>query len=236
MVIARAIAGDSGLLTVATVVPEETDTLERSNVDATRATIEHYLESHAVSALVKVDSDADMADGLISLVKSYGFGPLVPNTVLLGQALTPDDPLKHAELLTLITPPAQPAHPARRRGPADSSAGAAYRRLVARDQGNVGLMLALAFLLTEHLVAAADAKNYQSLSRSSPPRPPPPRSQSATPQSAVPKRQPPPSEWSLEKRLWRRSAIDTEAPASRNQFNDFPPQNASRYEPVNVGI
>jgi hypothetical protein len=37
----------------------------------------------------QVESDVDVGDGLISPVKSYGFGPLVPNTVVLGQAATP---------------------------------------------------------------------------------------------------------------------------------------------------
>jgi hypothetical protein len=41
-----------------------------------RSTIEEYLQSHRVFALVKVESDEDAADGLISLVKSSGFGPL----------------------------------------------------------------------------------------------------------------------------------------------------------------
>ena len=101
IVIARALAGDSGLLTVAIVVPDSVYE-QAHRVEAIRAAIEQHLEAHHVPALVKVATDADVTDWLIALVKSYGFGPLVRNTVLLGKAETPDDPIRHAELLATI--------------------------------------------------------------------------------------------------------------------------------------
>ena len=101
VVIGRAMAGDNGLLTIATVIPDAAGVRDE-RVEAIRGSIEHYLESQQVPALVKVETDRDVADGLISLVKSYGFGPLVPNTVLLGKAETPADPERHAELLSVV--------------------------------------------------------------------------------------------------------------------------------------
>ncbi|HXW04625.1 MAG TPA: hypothetical protein VD833_05285 [Vicinamibacterales bacterium] len=145
VVMARALAGTSGLLTVATVVP---DSEAGDRVDAFRRTIEEYLAAQRVSALVKVESDEQVPDGLIALVKSYGFGPLVPNTVLLGQAQTPADPVKHAELLAFVQ--------RRRRNliilheGEDLPAVAQARRIDIwwrGHRGNLGLMLALAFLL-----------------------------------------------------------------------------------------
>jgi solute carrier family 12 (sodium/potassium/chloride transporter), member 2 len=88
------------------------------------------------------------ADGLIALVKTYGFGPLVPNTVLLGKAKTPDDPIRHAELLWTVQ------H--RRRnlvivheGEELSDLESARRLDIwwGGERRNIGLMLALAFLL-----------------------------------------------------------------------------------------
>jgi hypothetical protein len=156
VVIGRALAGDSGLLTVAMVVPDGDSRGDR--IDAIRRTIEEYLESHRVSALVKVESDVDVAEGLISLVKSYGFGPLVPNTVLLGQAATPADPRTHAELLSTIQ--------RRRRNLVVVHEGEDLPQLQqARridiwwrgHRGNLGLMMALAFLLKKDEVwSAAD--------------------------------------------------------------------------------
>ncbi len=147
VVIGRALAGGSGLLTVATLIPDS-EARGGHRLEALRNTIEEYLQSHRVSALVKVDSDTDVSDGLISLLKSYGFGPLVPNTVLLGQAATPADPRKHAELLSIVQ--------RQRRNLVIVHEGKELAILQqARridiwwrgNRANLGLMLALAFLL-----------------------------------------------------------------------------------------
>ena len=147
VVIGRALAGESGLLAIASVVPDD-PSIGTDRLDGLRRAIEEYLSAQRVAALVKVESEADVGDGLISLVKSYGFGPLVPNTVMLGQAVSPRDPRKHAELLATV----------QRR----------HRNLIVVHEGedlpevrqarridvwwrghrrNLGLMLALAFLL-----------------------------------------------------------------------------------------
>ncbi len=147
VLIGRALAGDSGLLTVATVISQY-DARQGDRIDALKRAIEEYLRSHRVPALVKVEADADVSDGLISLVKSYGFGPLVPNTVLLGQADTPADPVKHAELLSFVQ--------SRRKNLVVVHEGEALPLVLEAKRidiwwrghrGNLGLMLALAFLL-----------------------------------------------------------------------------------------
>ncbi len=156
VVMGRALAGDSGLLTVAAVLPADNGESGRS--EALTASIEQYLDSHKVAALVRVESDPDVPAALMALVKSYGFGPLVPNTVLLGQAAAPADPIRHAELLTAIQ---------RRRCNLvvlhEGTSLPALRQARRIDiwwrghRGNIGLMLALAFLLKKHEVwEAAD--------------------------------------------------------------------------------
>jgi solute carrier family 12 (sodium/potassium/chloride transporter), member 2 len=146
IVVGRALAGPNGLLTVASVVPEPSS---GSAADTQRA-IESHLEGERIPALVKVIADRDVANGMLSLVKSYGFGPLMPNTILLGRAATPKDRLKHAELLTVVQ---------QRRGnliilhEAESLPSLRdARRIDLWWRGhaeNFGLMLALAFLMQQ---------------------------------------------------------------------------------------
>jgi amino acid transporter len=145
----RAFAGETGLLTVATVLPNAVAEDER-RVESVRNAIEQHLETEHIAALVKVETDDSVGDGLIALVKSYGFGPLVPNTVLLGKAAAPDDPVKHAELLSIIQ--------RRKRNlvvlheSEELVAVSEARRIDIYWRGqrhNLGLMLALAFLLKQ---------------------------------------------------------------------------------------
>lgn len=81
--IARAIARDRNLMTLATVVPEASWSAERAA--ATRDTIAAYLDRRGVRALVTVVPGDDPLEAARELVTAYGFGPLVPNMVLLGE-------------------------------------------------------------------------------------------------------------------------------------------------------
>ncbi len=152
VVIGRALAGESGLLTVATVLSNEDRDMDRRATDL-RSSVEKYLIQQKISALVKIVTDNNVTAGLIALVRSYGFGPLVPNTVMMGKAVTPENRVKHAELLALI----QRRHsnllilhegeelPVLRRARFVDIWWRGHR-------GNFGLMLALAFLLRKHEV------------------------------------------------------------------------------------
>ncbi len=152
VLIGQALAGETGLLTVATVVPEDIGD-KPGRLDKLRDTITQYLDDNKVSALVKIQTDRSVTDGLVSLVKSYGFGPLVPNTIVLGKAAMPEDPDRHAELLSLV----------QRRGrnlivvhEAEDIEDVSEARRIdiwwKGHRGNLGLMLALAFLLRKHPV------------------------------------------------------------------------------------
>jgi solute carrier family 12 (sodium/potassium/chloride transporter), member 2 len=150
VVIGRALAGESGLLTVATVLTDPGQDLDR-RATALRRTVEQYLEQQHVPALVKIVTDSSVTSGLIALVRSYGFGPLVPNTVMVGKSVNSDNPVQHAELLALIQ---------RRRSNLivlhegeDLPVLTRARRIDIWWRGhrrNFGLMLALAFLLKQH--------------------------------------------------------------------------------------
>ena len=152
VLIGQALAGETGLLTVATVVPEDIGD-KPGRLEKLRDTITQYLDDNKVSALVKIQTDRSVTDGLVSLVKSYGFGPLVPNTIVLGKAAMPENPDRHAELLSLV----------QRRGrnlivlhEAEDIEDVSEARRIdiwwKGHRGNLGLMLALAFLLRKHPV------------------------------------------------------------------------------------
>lgn len=81
---ANSITHNRGILTVATVLPG-------SDVDPKRlkkmeAYIGDFLSKRSVQALTRVVSAPDPFDGNEKLVKSYGLGALVPNTIILGDS------------------------------------------------------------------------------------------------------------------------------------------------------
>lgn len=98
--LANAIAGRQGLLTVAAIVSEEQATAER--IDSIEETMKSYLKKKDITALVKVIRNAAPLDGAMELVNTYGFGPLVPNTILVGITEKEENFIKFAELIKLI--------------------------------------------------------------------------------------------------------------------------------------
>ena len=144
--LADAISHGQGLLTVATVLPEASTTPER--LDSVTTTIEDYLEKYGVQALVKVQSAPDTLTGIQRLVDTYGFGPLVPNTILLGETERSEHFLAYAELIMRL-------YRTRRnviivREGEESPLLEPTPRIDVwwgRERSNAGLMLALAYLL-----------------------------------------------------------------------------------------
>ena len=85
--LAAALSRGRGLLTIASVVPEEGWTADRT--ETVRRTVHDWAARRGIGAFVRVHPAPDPWSGMRELVRSYGFGPLVPNTVLLG---APGDP------------------------------------------------------------------------------------------------------------------------------------------------
>jgi len=81
--LANAISYGSGFLTVAAVFPKEKVSADR--ITSLRQSIYEYLKKRRVSALVKIHPAEDVLEGIRELVDVYGFGPVVPNTILLGE-------------------------------------------------------------------------------------------------------------------------------------------------------
>ncbi|MCK5863268.1 MAG: amino acid permease, partial [Candidatus Hydrogenedentes bacterium] len=79
--LADAIARENCLTTTALVLPEETP---NERIRTVRQTIREYLKRKGVPSLVKVVKAPDVMEGLLSLINTYGFGPISPNTILIG--------------------------------------------------------------------------------------------------------------------------------------------------------
>jgi hypothetical protein len=81
--IANAISHGYGLLTIASILPEKhVSSQRRENIEKT---ISNYLEERGVKALVKVYPADNLMNGISTLIEGYGFGPIEPNTILLGE-------------------------------------------------------------------------------------------------------------------------------------------------------
>ena len=73
---------EKGLITVATILPEEKVSQEKT-IDYEKQ-ISDYLNDKNIRTLVRVTRSEDPFSGAKQLVNSYGLGSLVPNTILLG--------------------------------------------------------------------------------------------------------------------------------------------------------
>jgi hypothetical protein len=71
-----------GLITLSSVLPS--GARSASQQDALESTIEDYLDKQGIEAFVRLVTAPDPFSGMEKLVDAYGIGPLVPNTVLLG--------------------------------------------------------------------------------------------------------------------------------------------------------
>ncbi|MDH3306913.1 MAG: Na-K-Cl cotransporter [Acidimicrobiia bacterium] len=144
--LANALAHNRTLLSVAAVVPAESTTPDRK-VSMAR-TIRDYLEERSVEALVRVTRASDVYTGAADLVEAYGIGPLVPNTVLMGDSESADDIGAYCRLLESI-------YEARRNvvviKAADPEDAFGERRRIdiwwQGKKGNGALMVTLAYLL-----------------------------------------------------------------------------------------
>jgi amino acid transporter len=98
--IANAISHGYGLLTVASVPPEKHISAQRKeNIERT---ISNYLQEREVKALVKVYPADDLMNGISSLIKGYGFGPVEPNTILLGETEEEKNLVPFVDLIKMI--------------------------------------------------------------------------------------------------------------------------------------
>jgi amino acid transporter len=95
--LANSASHDRGILSVATIVPQVAGASDRKR--KLGLTIREHLESKGVDALVRVVSAPTPYKGASLLVEAYGLGSLVPNTVLLGDGETTNEPEEYAAMV-----------------------------------------------------------------------------------------------------------------------------------------
>ena len=86
--LADSFSHNRSLMTVSSVLPNGSrDLKQQLNLERT---IRDYLQKRGVRALVRVVTAVDPFDGAVRLVETYGLGPLVPNTVVMGDSEQPE--------------------------------------------------------------------------------------------------------------------------------------------------
>ena len=135
----RALVTIASVLTDRSVSPQREDSLER--------TVQDYLEERGVHALLRVVRAPDSFAGAERLVEMYGLGPLVPNTVLLGDSESAERRERFCQMLANF-------HQSERNliiVHNNSLKGYGHRKRIdvwwGGLKGNGGLMMTLAYLL-----------------------------------------------------------------------------------------
>jgi hypothetical protein len=95
---ANSITHNRGILTIATVLTSDNIApLRQKNMEEN---IRDFLSKRSIQGLVRVISAEDTFQGAEDLVKSYGLGTLVPNTIILGDSENEEIRDKYCEMIT----------------------------------------------------------------------------------------------------------------------------------------
>jgi hypothetical protein len=97
---AHSLTRHSSALTVASILPVEDWSDEK--VCGVQETLRDYLEKREVDAMVKIFPSPDLLTGAKALVRAYGYGPLTPNTILIGDTGKRENFNEFAELIQLV--------------------------------------------------------------------------------------------------------------------------------------
>ncbi len=92
-------AGNDGCLTIATLIPENAWSAEKE--ENLEKSIVAYLRRRDIDAIVKILPSDSVPAGAESLIKAYGFGPIVPNTIILGLTSQLPDFARYARMIHL---------------------------------------------------------------------------------------------------------------------------------------
>jgi hypothetical protein len=88
-------------MTTASIVPFDT---KPERIQSMSTTIHTYLEKRKIKSLIKIHASKNVADGACDLIQSYGFGPIFPNTILLGDPSDENPIASYVDILyTAIT-------------------------------------------------------------------------------------------------------------------------------------
>ena len=146
--LASALARGTSYLTLATIVPPESWAAERAA--SLRKTIHEYLVKRGITAMIKLYPSEDVFKGMETLVSGYGFGPIEPNTIVIGETEQAPHILPFAHLVRRVHSLDRNLVLVRSVAPPESLPSLPRIDLWWSGQRlNIGLMLALAFQLTK---------------------------------------------------------------------------------------
>jgi len=106
-----------------------------------------YLLKREIGALAKVLPADDVITGAESLIRAYGFGPIVPNTILLGETGREDTYARFARLIQLVHRMGRNLILVREGNDVSEEIREQVDIWWRGEKQNIGLMLALALLL-----------------------------------------------------------------------------------------
>jgi hypothetical protein len=89
-----------GLITVSNILPVGSRSIRQQF--QMEGTIRKYIEKKGVRALVRLVTAPNLFEGASKLLETYGIGPWIPNTFLLGTSTTPENRKSYCELITKI--------------------------------------------------------------------------------------------------------------------------------------
>ena len=89
-----------GLMTVSSVLPSGSRNLGQQV--KLEKTIRDYLDKRGIQSLVRVVTANNPFDGALRLIEAYGLGPLVPNTIVLGDSEEPSRREQYCQLIASV--------------------------------------------------------------------------------------------------------------------------------------
>ncbi len=98
--LADAITHGKGFLTVASILSGDDIPMEK--IYSLEKSVHSYLKERDIPALVEVVAARERIEGIENLVKTYGIGPLVPNTILVGEAEDENDIEEYARMIMMV--------------------------------------------------------------------------------------------------------------------------------------
>ena len=100
--IANSFSHGKSLLTVATVLSESSaNSFDR--LHEMHKTIKSYIKDRDIEALIKIYLSPNIYDGMQTLIKAYGFGPITPNTIILGNSQKTENFLEFIQTIRTCT-------------------------------------------------------------------------------------------------------------------------------------
>ncbi|MEC7838515.1 MAG: hypothetical protein VX777_00595 [Chlamydiota bacterium] len=79
--LAHSLTKRSGILTFAAFVPDSWQ--DPVQLESSKATLDSHLEKENISALVEVQPAANSNSGINNMIRTYGIGPIQPNTIMI---------------------------------------------------------------------------------------------------------------------------------------------------------